>query len=110
MSLESDGADEVLSRLLHHGPKIFSGVELLSGRWESRLGQVLRLGVSESSPFDDDTEDLSGDAFETLARYVGQAADDVVQHGRVSGLRDAMALAALAAGVSRSAGNPAPPK
>ena len=106
-SLENDDADDVLRRFLRLGPKIFSGIELLSGRWESRLGRVLRLGISESSPFDDDAEAMSANAFDVLARYIGQVTDGARQ-GHVSGLRDAMALSALAAGVRRSVGDVAP--
>jgi hypothetical protein len=107
-SLDSETPDKVLARLLQYGPRIFWGVELLSGRWETRLGRVLNLGVSEPSPLDDDAEAASGSVFDLMARYVGHSTGDVAQQGRVSGLRDAMALAALAAGVNRGLGQDPP--
>jgi hypothetical protein len=108
-SLDSETPDEVLARLLEHGPRIFWGVELLSGRWETRLGRVLKLGVSEPSPLDDDAEAAAGSVFDVMARYVGHATGDIPQQGRVSGLRDAMALTALATGVNRGLGHDPPP-
>jgi hypothetical protein len=95
--------DELLMRFLDQGPQIFYGVELLSGHWESRLGRVLNLGIREPSPFDEDSEVVDTQAFEVLAKLVGDVSDGRGGSG-VSGLRDAMALATLARAVANGAG------
>jgi hypothetical protein len=101
-SLREDATDAVLERLLEYGPQIFYGVELLSGGWESRLGRVLWLGIREPSPFEEEPEMVGTEAFDVLARHVGQVGDDRHHSPGVSGLRDAMALAALARGISEA--------
>lgn len=90
--------DELLERFLEQGPQVYYGVELLSGYWQSRLGRVLDLGIRDSSPFDEDSEVVGTDVFETLTKLVG----DTGGRGSngVSGLRDAMALATLAGAVA----------
>jgi hypothetical protein len=102
-ALHNGEPDAVLKLFLERGPRIFCGVELLSGTWESRLGRVLALGVHESNPFDDETQIGVGDAFDLLAGHVNRTGAEALDSGGVSGVRDAMALAMLAAGVARSA-------
>ncbi len=92
--------DDLLARFLDHGPHIFYGTELLSGRWEARLGRVLELGIREPGPFHDDSESVGSPAFEVLAQHVVHTGRESRGNGGVSGLRDAMALATLADAVA----------
>ena len=92
--------DELLDHFVSQGPQIFYGVELLSGRWDSRLGRVLALGIREPGPFENDAEIVGSDDFEVFAEQVVHFSDSR-RSGSVRGLRDAMALATLARAVSK---------
>jgi hypothetical protein len=102
-AVRGEEPDDLLARFLEHGPKIFYGVELLGGEWESRLGRVLRLGIGEPSPFDDAPEILDSPAFDVLVNHVGGVHKDSQPRSSISGVRDAMALATLARHVARGA-------
>jgi hypothetical protein len=95
-ALRDEESDALLSRFLQYSPQIFYGVELLGGEWESRLRRLLRLGIGEPSPFDDNSEILATPAFDLLVQHVGGTQDDSQAGNSISGVRDAMALATVA--------------
>ena len=80
--------------------QIFYGTELLSGRWQTRLGRVLELGIREPGPFTTIPRSVGSPAFEVLAQHVVHTGRESRGNGGVSGLRDAMALATLADAVA----------
>ena len=100
---EKADPEDLFARFIDQGPEIFYGTELLSGRWETRLGRVLALGIGDPGPFEEAPEVVDTAAFDVLSQHVAQTADGRGSVG-VNGVRDAMALATLAAAVADGGG------